>query len=90
MTQQFLTINGGGLHGSEKKSYIIKSYSFTTDDDEPESKMNSQSISNHDKLLSINSPSMDSNTNDDDISESSTKLTKRKSRRSTETRVRNY
>jgi len=80
MAKQLLTVNGEGLSGSNKKFPMIKTYSFPTDDDDI-SVDNSKPVSKHDKLLSMNVPSMDSNTNEDDVSDRSSKHTKRKSQR---------
>jgi hypothetical protein len=90
MTQKFLNVNGAGLSGSNRTTPMIKTYSFTTDDDDAGSVENSQTVSNHDKLLSMNSPSVDTNTNKDDVQAVSSQLRKRKSRRQTEAEVRNY
>jgi hypothetical protein len=87
MPEQFLTVNGPHLSEADRKKGMIKTYSFTTDDDDAVPMTNLKKISNHDKLLSANSPSIDSITNDDDVAELSTKIKKRKSRRRTEIEV---
>jgi kynurenine formamidase len=87
MPEQFLTVNGPHLSEADRKKGMIKTYSFTTDDDDAVSMTNSKKIPNHNKLLSANSLSIDSITNDDDVAELSTKLKKRKSRRRTEIEV---
>jgi len=87
MPERFLTVHGTHLSEANRKKGMIKTYSFTTDDDDAVSMTNSKKISNHDKLLSANSPSIDSITNDDDVAELSTKIKKRKSRRRTEIEV---
>jgi len=84
MAQQYLTVDGTDSIDAGKKSHMIKTYSFTTDDDDGGGSVaKSQSISKHDKL-STNSASVDSGNYEDDLSEGSTKLKKRKSRRITE------
>lgn len=87
MAQQLLIVNGGGLSGSNKKFPMIKTYSFNTDDDDGGSTGNATPVTNHNKLLSVQKPSMDSNTNEDDVSDVGTKLTKRKSRQTTQSEV---
>ena len=88
MTQQYLVVNGGKLSGNQKKPSMIKTYSFTTDDDDGGSTSNGLSILNHDKLLSMNSHSFDSNNDDDgNLSETSNKLRQRKSKQQTEMEV---
>jgi hypothetical protein len=87
MTQRFLSVNGFSS-GDLKKPHIIKTYSFTTEDDDDTGLIsNSPKTSNHKKLLSMNSPSIDNYNNDGDSSENSKKPKKRKSRRQTELEV---
>jgi hypothetical protein len=90
MTQKIFIVNGGSLSEHLKKPHIIKTYSFTTDDDDAGliASNPSPTISNHDKLLSINSASIDNYTNDGDSSENSKKFKKRKSKQQTELEVR--
>ncbi len=90
MAQQYLTVNGKAFHDSLRKPHIIKTYSFTTDEDDAatESVTKSfQTVSNHNKLMSTNSPSIDSYNNDEDSSENSKKPQKRQSKRQNELNV---
>ncbi|CAM2699030.1 unnamed protein product [Rotaria socialis] len=84
MSKQFLTIYAADSTGTNRKAQMIKTYSFTTDDDEGTSIVQSEPVSNHDKLLSISSPSIDSANAEDDLSEVSTKAKRRKPRRTHE------
>lgn len=91
MTKQFLTVYDADSAGAEKKPPMIKTYSFTTDDDDAATTVdNVATVSNYNKLLSINSPSIDSVNNDDDLSETSNKTKKRKPRKSAESEVRHF
>jgi hypothetical protein len=85
------TTNNEAFGGSEKKKEMIKTYSFTTDDDDAIPVANSQHILRHknNNLLTVNSPSVNHINHDDSLSESSTKIKKRKSRRETGEEVRN-
>ncbi|CAF2261144.1 unnamed protein product [Rotaria magnacalcarata] len=84
MSKQLLTIYATDATGTNKKAQMIKTYSFTTDDDDGTSIVQSEPVSNHDKLLSISSPSIDSANAEDDLSEASTKVKRRKLRRTHE------
>lgn len=90
MSKQFLTVNSTDISGVNKKIHMIKTYSFTTDDDDGIPVTEFQTISNHDKLLSINSPSIDSVNVEDDLSEASSKVKRRKSRRTHDVAVSFY
>ena len=88
MTQQYyLTVNGGDL----KKPHIIKTFSFTSDDDETGLGENSSTnVSNKEKLVTLYNASIDTNNNEDYSSETTAKIRKRRSRRQTEIEVSNH
>lgn len=90
MAQEFLNVNGEGLSGSNRKFPMIKTYSFTTDEDDTGSTMNGKSTPMGSRVSLLKSASVDSLSviNDDDPSEKENKLLRRKSRRQTEIEVR--
>ena len=81
--QHYLFVNGDHL----KKPHIIKTYSFTTDEEETALIENPSTESNHQKFVSLYNPSIDTNNNEDYSSENTPKIRKRKSRRQTEIEV---
>lgn len=81
--QQYLIANGDHL----KKPHIIKTYSFTTDDDETTVMDNLSNESNHQKSVSLYNPSIDTNNNEDYSSENTSKIRKRRSKRQTDIEV---
>ena len=85
MTQKYyLTVNGDHL----KKPHIIKTFSFTSDDDETGLIDNSSTnVSNKEKLVTLYNPSVDTNNNEEYSSETTAKIRKRRSRRQTEIEV---
>ncbi|UJR24010.1 hypothetical protein I4U23_026975 [Adineta vaga] len=84
MSKQFLTVNGISLNGVQKKKGMIKTYSFTTDEDETKPGTDSQLITTHQKSLSEKSPSNENMSSESDGSDSSKILEKRKSPRQIE------
>jgi len=80
MAQRFLAVNGGDSSDINKKGSMIKTYSFTTDEDDAASAVNTQPKSDQNKVLPISSPSIDSLNNGDNVSKLISKLSKRKSR----------
>jgi hypothetical protein len=91
MTERFLTINGSDSSNPGKKTHMIKTYSFTTDDDDASSTVAPvPQISNRQKLLSVNSISVDTANNEDDVPDVAIKVKKRKSRKTVEIEVRIY
>jgi hypothetical protein len=89
MTERYLSINGGDSSKNGKKIVMIKTYSFTTDDDEASSTATPEPVlTNREKLLRVNSASIDSVQNDDNTLDVPVgKVKKRKPRRTTEVEV---
>ncbi|CAF1684570.1 unnamed protein product [Adineta ricciae] len=79
MSERFLTVNG--IH---KKKGMIKTYSFTTDDDEAKPGTDLPLINNHDKSLPQVSPTNENVSSESDESCSNATLQKRKSLRQKE------
>ncbi|CAF1391239.1 unnamed protein product [Adineta steineri] len=88
MTERYLTVNGTHSAGAKKKGYMIKTYSFTTDEDDAAADIpDSRPTLNNNNTLSVVSPSADNISNGDSVSDSSTTVKKRKSRRSSPTQM---
>ena len=82
MSEHFLTVNG-----IQKKKGMIKTYSFTTDDDEAKPGTDSPLISNHDESLPQVSPTNENVSSESDESRSNATLQNRKSLRQKESTV---
>ena len=82
MSERFLTVNG-----TQKKKGMIKTYSFTTDDDEVKPGTDSPLINNHDKSLPQVSPANENVSSESDDSCSNTTLKNRKSLQQKESTV---
>jgi hypothetical protein len=88
MAQRFLLpVNGKDPSKTNKKASMIKTYSFNTDEDDAAPVVNSQSISDDHKALSINSASIASLNNENNASKLVGKLRKRRSRPKLERQV---
>ncbi|CAF3441708.1 unnamed protein product [Rotaria sp. Silwood1] len=79
MTQKVVTIYATDANGTNRKNHVIKTYSFNTDDDDTILMTKSLTVPNH-RLVSVNSPSIDSANVDDDSSEASNKPKTKRSR----------